>query len=118
MVGLVNAITMNVLERTREIGVLRCIGARGRDIRRIFAVEGLTVSLLGWLLGIPVGYALARLLNWLLLKVDQDRVRVHLPAAERAHRAHRNGRARAADHADPAPPRGSRYKPGEALRYA
>jgi len=69
MVGLVNAITMNVLERTREIGVLRCIGARGRDIRRIFAVEGLTVSLLGWLLGIPVGYALARLLNWLLLEV-------------------------------------------------
>ncbi len=42
MVGLVNAITMNVLERTREIGVLRCIGARGRDIRRIFAAEGLT----------------------------------------------------------------------------
>ena len=69
MVGLVNAITMNVLERTREIGVLRCIGARARDIRRIFAVEGLTVSLLGWLLGIPVGYALARVLNWLLLEV-------------------------------------------------
>ena len=69
MVGLVNAITMNVLERTREIGVLRCIGARARDIRRIFAAEGLTVSLAGWLLGIPVGYALARLLNWLLLEV-------------------------------------------------
>ena len=41
MVGLVNAITMSVLERTREIGVLRCIGARARDIRRIFAAEGL-----------------------------------------------------------------------------
>jgi ABC-type lipoprotein release transport system permease subunit len=68
MVGLVNAITMNVLERTREIGVLRCIGARARDIRRIFAAEGLAISLLGWLLGIPVGYALARLLNWLLLE--------------------------------------------------
>ena len=69
MVGLVNAITMNVLERTREIGVLRCIGARARDIRRIFAAEGLVVSLAGWLLGIPVGYAFARLLNWLLLEV-------------------------------------------------
>ena len=33
IVGLVSAITMNVLERTREIGILRCIGARGRDIR-------------------------------------------------------------------------------------
>jgi len=69
MVGLVNAITMNVLERTREIGVLRCIGARARDIRRIFAAEGLAVSLAGWLLGIPVGYAFARLLNWLLVEL-------------------------------------------------
>jgi ABC-type lipoprotein release transport system permease subunit len=69
MVGLVNAITMNVLERTREIGVLRCVGARGRDIRRIFAAEGIVLSLAGWLLGIPVGYAFARLLNWLLLEV-------------------------------------------------
>ena len=33
MVGLVNAITMNVLEADTEIGVLRCIGARARDIR-------------------------------------------------------------------------------------
>jgi putative ABC transport system permease protein len=69
MVGLINAITMSVLERTREIGVLRCIGARARDIRRIFAAEGITVSVGGWLLGIPVGYALARAFNWLLLKV-------------------------------------------------
>jgi putative ABC transport system permease protein len=68
MVGLVNAITMSVLERTREIGVLRCIGARGRDIRRIFGAEGLAVSLGGWLLGIPVGYVLARLFSWLMLE--------------------------------------------------
>ena len=60
MVGLVNAITMAVLERTREIGILRCIGARGRDVRRIFATEGLIVSLLGWAVGVPLGYLLAR----------------------------------------------------------
>lgn len=69
MVGLINAITMSVLERTREIGVLRCIGARARDIRRIFTAEGIAVSVGGWLLGIPVGYALARMFNLLLLKV-------------------------------------------------
>jgi putative ABC transport system permease protein len=69
MVGLINAITMSVLERTREIGVLRCIGARARDIRRIFTAEGISVSVGGWLLGIPIGYALARMFNWLLLKV-------------------------------------------------
>jgi putative ABC transport system permease protein len=60
MVGLVNAITMGVLERTREIGMLRCVGARARDVRRIFGVEGLVVALLGWLLGLPAGYLMAR----------------------------------------------------------
>ena len=40
MVGLANAITMSIIERTREIGILRCVGARARDVRRIFATEG------------------------------------------------------------------------------
>ena len=66
MVGLVSAITMNVLERTREIGILRCLGARGRDIRRIFAAEGILLALAGWLLGIPLGYALTKFLGWLV----------------------------------------------------
>jgi putative ABC transport system permease protein len=66
MVGLANAITMSVLERTREIGVLRTIGARARDVRRIFAAEGLAMAVLGWLLGMPLGYALDRALVWLI----------------------------------------------------
>jgi ABC-type antimicrobial peptide transport system permease subunit len=69
MVGLINAVTMSVLERTREIGILRCTVARARDIRRIFTAEGIAVSLAGWLLGSPIGYALARAFNWLLLEV-------------------------------------------------
>jgi putative ABC transport system permease protein len=69
MVGLANAMTMSVIERTREIGVLRCIGARARDVRRIFASEGGTLALAGWLLGIPVGYALDRALVWLVKDV-------------------------------------------------
>ena len=60
MVGLVNAITMNVLERTREIGILRCVGARARDIRRAFAAESVVQAVLGWVLGIPLGF----LLSW------------------------------------------------------
>ena len=60
MVGLVNAITMGILERTREIGMLRSVGAGARDIRRIFRTEGVVVALFGWLLGLPLGYALAR----------------------------------------------------------
>lgn len=60
MVGLVNAITMGVIERTREIGMLRCTGARGRDIRRIFGTEGLVVALAGWVIGVPAGWLMAK----------------------------------------------------------
>jgi putative ABC transport system permease protein len=63
MVGLINTITMTVLERTREIGILRCIGSRGRDVRRIFATEGLVVAIAGWLIGIPLGLGLAHALT-------------------------------------------------------
>jgi putative ABC transport system permease protein len=77
MVGLANAMTASVLERTREIGVLRCIGARARDIRRIFASEGVALALAGWLLGIPVGWVLDRLLVWFV----QEVVNVEIPAA-------------------------------------
>jgi hypothetical protein len=51
MAGLANALIMSVLERTREIGILRSIGARARDIRRIFATETLTLAAAGWLIG-------------------------------------------------------------------
>jgi putative ABC transport system permease protein len=69
MVGLVSAITMSVLERTREIGILRCVGARARHVRRVFATEGLVLALAGWLLGIPFGYAIDRLFGWLVGRI-------------------------------------------------
>jgi putative ABC transport system permease protein len=59
MVGLVNAITMNVIERTREIGILRCVEARARDIRRAFAAESVVQAVVGWVLGVPLGFALS-----------------------------------------------------------
>jgi putative ABC transport system permease protein len=66
MVGLANAITMSVIERTREVGILRTIGARARDVRRIFAVESVAIACIGWLIGVPVGYVLERFLVWLV----------------------------------------------------
>ena len=79
MVGLVNAITTSVLERTREVGILRCIGARGRDVRRIFATEGLVLAALGWLVGIPLGYAVERVLVWLIRELIEVDVPVVYP---------------------------------------
>jgi putative ABC transport system permease protein len=60
---------MSVLERTREIGILRSIGARARDIRRIFAAETLTLAAAGWLIGVPLGYLLDLFLVWMVKKV-------------------------------------------------
>jgi putative ABC transport system permease protein len=75
MIGLVNAVTMNVIDRTREVGVLRCIGGRARDLGRAFRVEGLLVSVTGWAVGVPLGYVGARLLTQVVFEVFDFRYR-------------------------------------------
>jgi ABC-type antimicrobial peptide transport system permease subunit len=64
MIGLVSAMTTTVLERTREIGVLRVVGARARHVRQVFRAEGIAIAMAGWLIGIPVGYLLAKIILW------------------------------------------------------
>lgn len=81
MVGLANAVTMSIIERRREIGILRCVGARGRDVRRIFTAEAVTLAVSGWLLGIPIGYLLARSVIWLLGDVLDLDIPFVFPAA-------------------------------------
>lgn len=66
MVGLLNAMTMNVIDRTRDIGVLRSIGASARDVARIFRTEGLALAVVASVLGVPVGYLMGRFLAWLV----------------------------------------------------
>ena len=61
--GLAGTMSMNVLERTREIGVLRAVGASNGDVRRVVVVEGVIVGITSWLLGavlsVPFGLALS-----------------------------------------------------------
>jgi ABC-type lipoprotein release transport system permease subunit len=71
---------MVVLERTREIGILRCIGARAPDVRRIFAAEGLAIALAGWLIGIPLGFVLAHGVVTLAENVFNEHVLFAFPA--------------------------------------
>lgn len=80
MAGLANALTMSVLERTREIGILRSIGAHARDIRRIFAAETLAIALTGWLIAIPLAYLLTRFLVWLVKQVANVTIPFAFPA--------------------------------------
>ena len=117
MVGLANAITMSVIERTREIGILRTIGARARDVRRIFAAESVVIALIGWLLGIPVGYLLVRFLVWMVREVVNVQVPVTFPLANVG--VALVGTVLLALVITLLPIRRAvRYRPGEALRYA
>ena len=79
MVALINTITMVVLERIREIGILRCIGAHARDVRSIFAAEGVTVALGGWLIGVPLGFGLAHAVVALAENVFNEHVLFAFP---------------------------------------
>ncbi len=56
LIGLASSLGMGVLERTREVGILRCLGARARHIRRVFSAEAVTLALAGWVAGIGAGW--------------------------------------------------------------
>lgn len=60
-IGIMNIMLASVLERTREIGIRRAIGARRADIRAQFVIESFAISLIGGMSGIIIGIVLARL---------------------------------------------------------
>ena len=56
LMGLVSALSMGVFERTREVGILRSVGARARHIRRVFSAEAMVLAVAGWAFGVLLGW--------------------------------------------------------------
>ena len=63
-IGIMNIMLANVLERTKEIGLLRAIGATQKNIRMQFIAESFTISVLGGLLGIFFGLVLSEIIGF------------------------------------------------------
>lgn len=72
-IGLFNTLAMSVLERRREVGILRSMGATGRNVASVFWTEGLSLTGLAWavavVLGIPAAYGFVAILGKLLIAV-------------------------------------------------
>ena len=64
-IGIMNIMLASILERTREIGLRRAVGARQSDVVRQFVVEAVMISFVGGTFGIVFGFAMSRLIAWL-----------------------------------------------------
>ena len=58
-IGIMNVLLASILERTREIGIRKAVGARRRDVLRQFMVESITISVAGTAAGVALGLAVA-----------------------------------------------------------
>lgn len=65
--GIANTMTMAIYERTKEIGIMKAIGASGRDVMQIFLTESATIGFMGGFIGTLSGYGIGKLINAALL---------------------------------------------------
>ncbi|MBU3104629.1 ABC transporter permease [Clostridium gasigenes] len=72
-VGVMNMVYTSISERTLEIGIKRAIGAKKKDIRREFLLEGIVITLTGGLIGYVVGIIVAMIISvFIKMKVSPD----------------------------------------------
>ena len=64
-IGIMNIMLASILERTREIGLRRAVGARQSDIVRQFVVEATMISFAGGTIGVVFGFFISRMIAWL-----------------------------------------------------
>lgn len=65
-IGIFNTMTMAVTERTREIGVMKAIGAQPKLIQKLFLMESAAIGIIGTGIAVVLSYAISMLANWLV----------------------------------------------------
>ncbi len=65
-IGMFNTMTISLLQRTREIGIMKAIGAKNKDIKKLFLMEAFLIGTLGGVAGLAIGFALQAISNILL----------------------------------------------------
>jgi ABC-type antimicrobial peptide transport system permease subunit len=71
-IGIANTMIMSIYERTREIGIMKVIGASIKDIKRLFLVEAALIGLFGGAIGLIISYTLSYVMNNLDLPIVQQ----------------------------------------------
>ncbi|MBI4148905.1 ABC transporter permease [Candidatus Woesearchaeota archaeon] len=78
-IGIMNTMYTAVLERTREIGIMKAIGARNSDITKIFLIESGLLGMAGGSIGIAMGIAVSKGIELLLAVTGNSFLKIYFP---------------------------------------